>query len=81
MPAAWETKDIALAAWVSLTGEPEAIRLLKVVRNGKSSFGVFTFSDPNGKIDEVIARFPNSEAHRFDAMMRTLKALGHSKDK
>jgi len=81
MAAAWETKDIALAAWVSLKGEEHGIRLLKVVRNGKNSFGVFTFTDPDGKVDELIARFPNSEAQRFDSVMRSLKALGHSKDK
>lgn len=85
MAAAWETTDIALAAWISLKGEEHGIRLSKVMRNGKA-FGLFVFRVPetNGhgpSLDDIIAAFPGSEAHRFDAIMRSLKAMGHSKDK
>lgn len=76
--SAWSTKDIGLAAWVSMSGDRTGIRLVKVDRQGAAS--TFIFQDPKGKIDEVIAAFPNSQAHRFDASVRALKSLGHSRN-
>lgn len=78
MSSVWSTQDIGLAAWVSMSGDRTGIRLVKVDRNGPAS--KFIFRDPKGKIDDVIAGFPNSEAHRFDASVRALKSLGHSRN-
>lgn len=73
------TPDIAIAAWVTMFGAEDGIVLVKVDR--RKAPGVFVFRDPKGKFDEVSARFPNSEAHRFDAAVRTLKSLGRVKDR
>ena len=73
------TKDIALAAWISMHYGVCRIKLLKVERNGRDS--EFVFSDPKDEWDKISAPFPNSEAQRFDASMRALKSLGHTKDR
>lgn len=73
------TKDIALAAWISMHYAECRIKLVKVVRNGKDS--EFVFSDPNDEWDRISAPFPNSEAQRFDASMRALKSLGYTKNR
>jgi len=73
------TKDIALAAWISMHYAKCRIRLVKVERNGAAS--EFVFSDPDDEWDRISAPFPNSEAQRFDASMRALKSLGHTKNR
>lgn len=73
------TKDIALAAWISMHYAECRIRLVKVVRNGKGS--EFVFSDPEDEWDTISAAFPNSEAQRFDSSVRTLKSLGYTRDR
>lgn len=70
------TKDIALAAWISMHYAKCRIRLVKVVQNGPNS--KFVFSDPKDEWDKMSAAFPNSEAQRFDASVRALKSLGYS---
>jgi len=72
------TKDIALAAWISMHYAKCRIKLVKVVRKGKES--TFVFSDPNDEWDRISAPFPNSEAQRFDASMRAMKSLAHTKN-
>lgn len=73
------TKDIALAAWISMHRAECRIRLVKVVGNGAGS--EFVFSDPENEWDRISAAFPNSEAHRFDSSMRALKALGYARNR
>lgn len=73
------TKDIALAAWISMHKAECRIRLVKVENNGKSS--EFVFSDPEDEWDRISTPFPNSEAQRFDASVRALKSLGYTKNR
>jgi len=75
----WSTKDIALAAYVSMRGESEGIALAKVERNGKDS--EFFFRDPNEKVDEITMEYPRSESFKFDAVIRVLKSLGYCQRK
>ena len=72
----WWTKDIAIAAYVSMRGEKEGITLLKVERNGRES--KFYFKDPNSKIEGITMSFPQSESFKFDSAIRVLKSLGYS---
>lgn len=71
------TKDIGVAAWITMHRDACRIRLVKVDRDGPNS--EFVFSDPDDEWDTVSAGFPGSEAHIFDASVRALKSLGYSK--
>ena len=70
------TRDIALAAWISMHNSECRIKLVKVDQKGPNSR--FVFSDPKNEWDKISAAFPNSEAQRFDASVRALKSLGYS---
>lgn len=72
------TKDIGLAAWITMHYGVCRIKLVKVERNGSAS--EFVFTDPEGEWDKISAPFPNSEAQRFDASVRALKSLGYTRN-
>lgn len=64
------TRDLALAAYIKMHG----LEIVKAVRTGRYKFE-FAFRDPEGRFDSLRLGFANSECHRFDSEMRTLKKL------
>jgi hypothetical protein len=77
----WETKDIALGAYVLMRAKRDenlGVRLVKIERNGRDS--TYVFSDRDGRVDEITVDFAHSESFEFDAQVRVLKSIGHSKN-
>lgn len=64
------TRDLALAAFLKMHG----LAIVKAVRTSRYKFE-FAFKDPEGRFDELRMSFANSECHRFDNEIRTLKKL------
>lgn len=78
-PGIYDTRDIALAAFIAMKGESKGVKVLKVEREGAQSR--FFFKNSNGIIDKLILDFPTSESFRFDAKMRALKSMGYVRGK
>jgi hypothetical protein len=75
----WDTRDIAVAAYVNMRGAEFGVRLIKVDKNGKESR--FFFRGDLERIEELIVSYPTSESCRFDSAVCALKALGYSRSR
>jgi len=67
-----ETSELVIAAYWKLHG----LKLVRMRRLGRRKFA-FLFADPEGKSEELTIQWANSECHRFDTEMRSLKKLTH----
>jgi len=65
------TKDLAVAAYVYLQG----LKITRAVRLKGSYEFEFAFKDPEDKFDQLVLDFANSDCHRYDSAVRTLKKL------
>jgi hypothetical protein len=79
MLGTWDTRDIAVAAYVNMRGPEFGVRLLKVEKNGKESR--FFFKGDLDAIENLTVEYPPSESCRFDASVCALKALGYSRSR
>ena len=70
----FSTNDIAIAAYLF----QHKFSLIRATRDSGSKF-TFCFDDADGNAEEMVLSFMNSESRDFDAAMRSLKSLCHTK--
>jgi hypothetical protein len=68
----WRTNDMSIAAWL----RTKDVRIVKIEKNPErpKEFN-FVFDDSKNSCDEIALEFLNSDAHKFDTAMRTLKKM------
>lgn len=74
-----ETRDLAFAAYAHMKGLE--VRKAEQMKRGQSTEYRFSFNDPpseefpEGRWNELLMDFANSESTRFDSSVRSLKKL------
>ena len=67
----WSTTDMSMAAWMFQNG----IKIASIEGLERRNEFEFRFKDPEERCKELSIDFLNSEAHKFDQSMRTLKKM------
>jgi hypothetical protein len=65
--------SIDLMAYLVVRGL-DLVRFARESRNGKSTY-CFYYLDPDGASERYSADYVNSNCHRFDAVMKTLRSM------
>ena len=70
----FSTSDMDIAAWLKLNG----FRVTEATRSQRDSRKFqFSFADPDHRVEEMIIKYADSQAHDFANALRTMKMLVH----
>ena len=68
----WETRDMSLAAWMHANNK----RIVSLTRtHERRKEFIFVFRDKEQECPNLALDFLNSDAHRFDTALRSLKKM------
>lgn len=70
----YKTSDLSVAAYMHMRGL-HIDSAKRGERSGRGASFKFVLDDPEGKVQELLIEFTNSESSRYDQSLRTVKRL------